>query len=259
MVFCWVFSPLLVKIKFLTSRFLHLEEMNQTNSERNEPDEHSMQKCDGETSETSSFAKLFELARQGDKKAIGELIDRWRKYLLLIANENLDRDLHAKIAPSDIVQQSMIDAQLHIGDFRGNSEAEFRAWVRTILRNNVHAARRRFKTAQRRDLSREICINDSAMPIPTLKNPHDSPRTTALKNERAHVLDSAMKQLPENYQQVIKLRNWDELSFVDIAQRMDSTEDSARKLWSRAVLRLQQVINQEHPGFQSGVSRKSNR
>ena len=199
-----------------------------------------------------AFAELVDLARAGDQQAIGGLIDRWRKYLLLIANEDLEQDLHAKIAPSDIVQQSMLDAQQHLGDFRGSSEVEFRAWVRKILQNKVHAARRAFKKTKSRDLGKEIGIDDSRQPVPVLENRHDSPRSDALKKERANVLSIAMNQLPPHYQQIIQLRNWDELTFVEIAKQLDCSEDSARKLWSRAVLRLQQVINQNHPGFQSG-------
>ena len=210
---------------------------------------------DGSQNGPADFDDLVQMARGGDKKAIGQLIDRWRKYLLLIANENLEQELHAKIAPSDIVQQSMMDAQNNIANFRGVSEAEFQAWVRQILRNNVHAARRKYKTSQQRNVKREIEIDDSRRPSPALPNREDSPRTEALKNERASVLDSAMRQLPDHYQQIIQLRNWDDLTFVEIADRLKSTEDSVRKLWSRAVLRLQQVINQDHPGFQSGPIR----
>ncbi len=210
----------------------------------------------GEIQDGSTFAQLMKQARDGNADATGQLIDRWRNYLLLIANEDLDRKVQAKIAPSDIVQQSMIDAHQHFGDYRGSCEAEFRAWVRKILTNNLNEARRRYTTSKR-NINKEISIDDSATAMPHLKNPQESPRSDALKNERMNVLESAMKQLPGNYQQVIQLRNWNEETFSEIAVRMDCGEDSARKLWARAVLKLQQEIQKAHPGYQSGTINKS--
>jgi RNA polymerase sigma-70 factor (ECF subfamily) len=234
-------------MEFRITGILASDDMNQINREN-----------EGAENGPNEFAQLVNRARGGDRKAVGELIDRWRNYLLLIANKNLEQDLHAKIAPSDIVQQSMLDAQEKIVDFRGTCEAEFQAWVRQILRNNIHSARRTYKTAQNRNMRREIGIDDSQNQAPTLLNRMDSPGTEALKNERANVLNSAMEKLPEHYQQIIRLRNWDELTFVEIAKRLDSNEDSVRKLWSRAILSLQQVINVDHPGFHSGSIHKPN-
>ena len=204
-----------------------------------------------ERPEPWGFPQLVEQARAGDLVAIDQLVSQWRNYLLLIANQDLDQELQPKVAPSDMVQQSLLDVQQHIVDFRGSSEAEFRAWVRQILRNNIQTARRRFKTAKQRDLNREIDIDDSGNP--PLLHAEDSPSAAALNLERESVLESAMQKLPKHYRQVIQLRNWEELTFVEIAKRMDSTEDSVRKLWARALLRIQQEIAQEFPDFNSGV------
>lgn len=204
--------------------------------------------------DSSCFEELIEQARKGDAESVGELVRRWRKYLLLIANENLEQDLQAKIAPSDIVQQSLIDVQQHIADFRGSSEAEFQSWVRSILKNNVHAARRKYKSSQQRDLKREVAIDDPAGHMGPLADRGETPRTAALRTERRRILASAMDQLPDHYQQVIQLRNHDEMTFVQIAESIGGTEDTARKLWSRAILRLQKVIDDDHPGFQSNTT-----
>jgi len=207
---------------------------------------------DDSRNEAAKFADLVEQARNGSNEAIGLLVHRWRKYLLLIANQDLEQDLQAKIAPSDIVQQSLIDVQEHVTDFRGSSEAEFQAWVRTILKNNVAAARRKYKSSQQRDLKREVGIHDSTGPKPSLVDPQDSPGTSALQNERTKILEVAMKQIPDHYRQVIQLRNFDELTFVEIARRLGGTEDSVRKLWSRAILSLQKEIQVEYPDYVSG-------
>ena len=55
-----------------------------------------------------------------------------------------------------------------------------------------------------------------------------------------------MGRLPEDYRAILRLRYDDGLSFDDIAARMGRTPEAARKLWARAVARLQQEMD-EHP------------
>ena len=86
----------------------------------------------------TDFHLLAEKAIGGDSLAVEQLVDRWRNYLLLIANEDLEQELHPKIAPSDIVQQSLVDVQRNINGFRGTSEAEFKAWAQDRTQQYSH-------------------------------------------------------------------------------------------------------------------------
>jgi RNA polymerase sigma-70 factor (ECF subfamily) len=48
--------------------------------------------------------------------------------------------------------------------------------------------------------------------------------------------------LPDDYRRVIELRYLEEQSFEEIGARMQRSADAARKLWARAVERLQQEL-----------------
>jgi len=50
-------------------------------------------------------------ARLGSKEALGQMLEGCRQYLLLVANEQFDPDLQDKLGPSDIVQETFLDAQ----------------------------------------------------------------------------------------------------------------------------------------------------
>ncbi len=52
------------------------------------------------------------------------------------------------------------------------------------------------------------------------------------------LLADALNDLPEDYREVIILRQLEGLSFPDVARRMGRTEDSVKNVWLRALGRL---------------------
>src|SRR5262245_52253809 len=102
------------------------------------------------------------------------MLDGCRQYLLLVANEQLDPDLRDKLGPSDLVQETFLEAQQDFGRFHGHSEQELLAWLRRILLNNLADARRRYRGAGKRDVGREIALADELRD--RLAHEADSPR-----------------------------------------------------------------------------------
>src|SRR5690242_13126068 len=90
------------------------------------------QEREGEASH-DDFEAWLQSARRGDAKARGELLDSFRRYLLLVAGEALSLRLQAKVAPSDLVQQTLLQAHRALDDFAGTNEAQWRGWLRQIL------------------------------------------------------------------------------------------------------------------------------
>src|SRR4051812_21221438 len=84
----------------------------------------------------------------------GQVLGRFRGYLRLLARVQLDPRLRAKIDPSDVVQQTLLEAYEKRGQFRGNSQAELAGWLRQMLAHNLADALRAFGQ-QKRDLGRE--------------------------------------------------------------------------------------------------------
>src|SRR5688572_9172238 len=68
-------------------------------------------------------------------------LERYRKYLHLLARLRLRRG--GPVDPSDVVQQTLLNAHRHRDQFRGQSEGELLAWLRRILGNVVVDATRR--------------------------------------------------------------------------------------------------------------------
>ena len=69
-----------------------------------------------------------------------------------------------------------------------------------------------------------------------------SPSQRATLREQGILLADALRRLPSYYREVVVLRHFEELSFVEVSQRMQRTVDSVQKLWVRALARLRREL-----------------
>jgi RNA polymerase sigma-70 factor (ECF subfamily) len=70
-----------------------------------------------------------------------------------------------------------------------------------------------------------------------------TPSRELMTDEQTRVLYQAIARLPEDYRRILLLRYQEERSFEEIAVLMQRTANAARKLWGRAVERLQQELD----------------
>src|SRR5215469_11026738 len=96
------------------------------------------------------------LARAGSPEALGQVLETFRGYLLLVAGRELDPELRAKGGASDLVQDTFLEAQRDFGQYHGASGDELRAWLRRLLLNNVANFTRQYRERAKRDVGREI-------------------------------------------------------------------------------------------------------
>ncbi len=196
------------------------------------------------------LARLLEAAREGDAPARDELFRQLRTYLLYIANDQMADLLQAKMGASDIVQQSMLRAAERFAEFRGNTGAEFKGWLRTILLNETRLVHREFRT-EKRDIRREVSLPAAGVADPPATkfppepaDPNLTPRAHALADEQAGVVRILIDQLPEDWRTIVHLRNWEGLSFQDIGNRMNMSTSGVAKIWYRALVEIQRLYQQ---------------
>jgi RNA polymerase sigma-70 factor (ECF subfamily) len=191
------------------------------------------------------FAELLRHAKDGSGEAIDELAAGCRDYLLLIANQEMDGALRRKFGASDIVQNSMLAIHKNVSEFRGTQSRQFLAWARKILLQDLNRARREFRDTEKRNLNRERSLGEDSQGIsfqPQVVDPNPTPQTNAVNLEESALLETALARLPAEYQQVIRMRNSDCLSFAAIGKRMERSDDAAQKLWARAIEQLKSEL-----------------
>ncbi len=181
-------------------------------------------------------------ARAGSKEAIGVALEACRGYLLGIAERELDTDLRAKGGASDLVQDTFLEAQRDFAGFRGETEADLLAWLRRLLLNNLANFARNYRQTAKRRLEREVRLpagDESQAGASQFAAATPSPSARAQTGEEVAALHAALDRLPDDYRQIVMLRYIDGLTFDEIAGRMGRSPAALRKLWSRAVERMQ--------------------
>jgi RNA polymerase sigma-70 factor (ECF subfamily) len=193
---------------------------------------------------------LVAAARAGEPGALGELLDAVRDYLLVIAARRLPADVRPHLAPSDVVQETACDAQRAFAAFRGARAGELLAWLRGILVHNVGDAVRR-QRAHDRALDRRAMAPVAPLPVDesrARRSPVPVVRPTeasAIRRDDAVLVARVLAALPDDAQNVVRMRYWEGLSFVEIGRRMGRTDNAVRKTWFRAVARLQDELHRD--------------
>ena len=191
-------------------------------------------------------------ARDGDPAALGALLDSYRQYLTLLARLQIGRALQVKLGASDVVQETFLEAHRDFPAFRGGSAGELAAWLRTILARNLANQVRRYRHTQGRDVRLEQRLaaeldRSSDRLAGVIVDPGHGPDSAAAKGEAAVLLADALARLPDDYRNVLVLRNLQELSFAEVADRTGRTVDSVKKLWARGLARLRRELPKADP------------
>jgi RNA polymerase sigma-70 factor (ECF subfamily) len=152
---------------------------------------------------------LIRRAQNGDRVAFAALAEHYwdRLYRWLY---HLARDRHTA---EDLAQETLLKAFAGLKRFRVGTN--FRAWLFRIGHNNFA---NHYRASQR---PREALPDD-------LANRERGPAETAMSREALQGLARAMNRLPTEFRAALLLRVEEGLSFRQIADVLDLTEETAR-------------------------------
>jgi RNA polymerase sigma-70 factor (ECF subfamily) len=198
---------------------------------------------------TTSSDPLLADAKQGDPAALGRLLERYQRYLTLLAGLELGPQLRGKVDAADVVQETFLEASRNFHRFQGSNEATLIAWLRQILATSLANVERRYLGTHARDVRLERQIADaldrsSVMLDRALVAQQSTPSQQAAHREQAVLLADALAELPPDYREVIILRHLEGLTFPQAAERMGRSVDSVEKLWLRGVTKLRRAFGE---------------
>ena len=166
--------------------------------------------------------------------------------MLLLARTGIDASIRGKADPSDLVQETLLKATQNIQTFRGKTEPELAGWLRQILSQNLVDLVRRHGGVKG-SLAREQSINDlldrSSDALEAVISRHSgSAGSLPFGRDPGVLLAEAMAGLPDDYREVITLRNLEHLDWEQVGKRLGRTAAVSRMLWVRALKRLRPLI-----------------
>jgi RNA polymerase sigma-70 factor (ECF subfamily) len=184
--------------------------------------------------DSHEFRSLLQGLCGDSPEAVAQLVTRFRPYLRRTADEQLHGRYDVPASSAEIVVSTELHACREFGRFQGTSATEFRSWLREIVLQAVADRRRERGPAadlpgdSRGDFAPSAAELVAAQPPVGL-------------DER---LASFIRKLPPDERRVVEMRYFEGKSFVEVAAALGLTSYAARKLWMRAVVRLQALCRE---------------
>lgn len=183
-----------------------------------------------------------------------QLLNRFRPLLSLVARKHMRRRYRGRFDESDVVQVACLEASRSFGTFRGTTEAEWLAWMETILKRSL-ATFHEHHSSLKRDVNREIASEptrsvfdsrDCFSIIWTVASDRDrGPVSHLIEGEKALLLASALQRLGEEHRVAIELRFLDGMKLREIAEVMQSSVGRVAGLLRRGLDDLQNLLPSE--------------
>ena len=166
--------------------------------------------------------------RDGDRAAFDVLVRRHQKGMWRLVRRYVKSDADA----ADVTQLAFVRAFRGLAAFRGS--ATVRSWLYRIAINCALSWLRDHRREQPTELA-EDALTDA--------NP--APAQLAAGDDRTQ-LRRAIEQLPPKQKLVLELRVFDDLSFKEVAELADCSENTAKVNFHYAVKRLRDILGADH-------------
>lgn len=199
--------------------------------------------------EQESVPQFVAAARQGSIDALGRLLDSYRSYLRHVCQRQIPRELQGKVAPSDVIQETLIEAQQAFDRFTSDTHSKLQAWLTELLNHNVLDLCRRYRETGKRDIAREVPLDSQLKNTIPAKTASDE-SVSGFDDQRLERLKLLLPQFPADFQAIFHLRHALHLSFSEIAARLNKKPDAIRMYYVRQMTKLKQRVelSDEEPG-----------
>ncbi len=182
---------------------------------------------------------LVSRAKEGDRQAMEELFRRYKDPVLLRIRRRMGPDVRSLFESQDFLQDVFVEAVGSLKRFETRSKDSFLRWLATIVQNRIRDVCKRIRVVKKFENYQQNRSEDEFHTDPT-------PSVVAGSTEWKVKLNGAINRLPEPYQTVIRLRDFQGMEFEEIAKRTGkSGYEAAKKSYWRAVRKLATELDSE--------------
>lgn len=195
----------------------------------------------------------------GDRSALQQLVAHHLDWVRDHVHRRLRPELRDAGDTQDFVQEAMVAVLEYGPQFRVQDGARFRALVARIVENDIRD-RHRFLHRARRDVARRAGpATDTVLELDPAVRSVTSPSVAADREERQEWLRLALELLDPSDREIIRMRDWEERTFVEAGELLGIQEDAARKRYTRALPKLAQKVAKLRAGQLDAVLGEVNR
>jgi RNA polymerase sigma-70 factor (ECF subfamily) len=195
-------------------------------------------------SDSAETQRLIAGARDDEPEARERLLERHRAYLRRFVEVRLDPKLQARVDPSDVVQETQMEAIRRLERYLERPPMPFRLWLRQLAYDRLLMLRRHHVRAARRAVEREVALSDrsSMLLAGQVLAAEPTPSQHLVRHELVRRVHQAVGLLPEGDREVLIMRNLEGLSNREVAQLLGIDPATASRRYGRAVIRLREIL-----------------
>jgi RNA polymerase sigma-70 factor (ECF subfamily) len=200
--------------------------------------------------DSSETTRLLRRAGDGDRESWGALLERHGGRLRRMVALRLDPRLQGRIAPSDVIQETYLEASARVAEYLRQPAMPFFLWLRFLAGQKLVTLHRKHLGTRMRDAGREVSLYRGRLPEMTSAAlaaqllGHDTrPSEAAARAELKIRLQEALNSLDPLDREVLALRHFEQLSWAETARTMGITEGAASKRYVRALKRLKAILS----------------
>jgi RNA polymerase sigma-70 factor (ECF subfamily) len=186
----------------------------------------------------TSDEQIVERALTGDADAFGEIVQRWERRIFALAFGMLGREEDAR----DATQETFLAAFRNLRAFRG--EAKVSSWLHRIAVNQCITRQRRAKVRKESGLEEEEEKHAASFSAPV----QYSPAVVVEGHERSAAVRRAVNSLPLDLRQVVVMKEFEELTFREMADALDVPLSTVKSRLYTALRQLQMRLQKYDSG-----------
>jgi RNA polymerase sigma-70 factor (ECF subfamily) len=187
-------------------------------------------------------------AQDGDQAALNRLIERYYERVRRVVRVRLGPRLRESLDSGDILQETFLAAVRSFQNFEMRDEASLIHWLARLAERQIIAAAD-YHGAKKRDAARNISMTSSrGSGSITIAFPDDStaPLEKIAAREESAKVERCLDELPDEYRELIVLRNYAGASWEVVAEETDRpSAAAARMMYSRAMLELGKLLREK--------------
>lgn len=180
--------------------------------------------------------ELIENAIDGNSEAFGELVALYEKKIYSFALGMLSDPDDA----FDVSQDTFLKAYRSLGTFKG--ESSFYTWLYAICRNCCYDYIKQRTRRIKRNVSLSEYENDDDGVAVEIPDTSSQPDIILERNQAIELITQAVASLPEKHREIIVLRDFEDLSYEQIAAVLDISEGTVKSRLNRARVKLQALL-----------------
>lgn len=187
-------------------------------------------------------------AQEGDQQALNRLFERYYERVRRIVRLRLGSRLRESVDSGDILQETFIAAVRSFGNFEMREEASLINWLSRLAERQIIAAAD-YHGAKKRDQRRNVPLGGSAVDTASVHVPLSYPDDTTQPleklalSEESGIVERCLDNLPEEYRELIVLRNFAGASWDSVAEETGRpSAAAARMMHARAMIELGKLV-----------------